>query len=270
MLIFKEIDFKYFNIGKIYNQQNIIINNIADLNKDDIENSVLFIKSDKYNEKNISSSLIFVDKYREEFTKNSNVLIESDNPRREFCRFCKLYFNQLDELNLKNKVDIHKTTVLMENVVILNSVEIKENCIIYPNTVIGADGHNFERDIDNSFLVMPQFGNLIIHENVQIGSNATICRGTIPATSTSIGKNSRINNNCHIGHNCQIGENVYVAALCCFCGSSSVGDNSWIAPGVMVRNGVKIGKNCLVGMGAVVVKDVPDNTKVKGVPARVY
>ena len=76
-------------------------------------------------------------------------------------------------------------------------------------------------------------------------------------------------NLCHIAHNVVIGKNCIIVAHSYLGGSSKIGDYSWLAPGVIVRNGVKIGRNVMVGMGSVVTKNIDDNSVAYGIPARV-
>ena len=109
------------------------------------------------------------------------------------------------------------------------------------------------------------FGGVSIGDEVMIGANTCIARGTID--DTSIGNGSKIDTLCHIAHNVTIGKNVTLIAGSIIYGSVTLGDNSYIATGI-VKNQHKIEKNAFVGMGSVVVKDVPDGATVYGVPAR--
>lgn len=267
-----QINFKKFNYIKLYNFDNRILNGICSCYKESINQKVTFInkKSTNYKRLNICNSLIFTDDdtYIADMLANHNYVVFCENPRREFCRFYFLYSNYFLLDDVEN-IYIDKTAKLMSGVQICNNVTIYEFVTVYPNAVIGVDGHGFERDENtNEFLSMPQIGDVIIESYVQIGANVTVCRGSFD--STIIGKGSKIGNNTNVGHNCIIGENVYVSASCCLCGSSKIGNNSWIAPGAIIRNGIVIGENCHIGLGSVVVKDILDNTKVKGVPAKIY
>ena len=93
-----------------------------------------------------------------------------------------------------------------------------------------------------------------------------ICRGAID--DTTIRKGSKIDNSCFISHNVQLGEDTFVVGETILCGSTTTGDRSYVSGGATVRDGMHIGSGAMVGLGSVVVKDVADNTIVKGNPAR--
>jgi len=114
---------------------------------------------------------------------------------------------------------------------------------------------------------VPHYGGVVIGQNVEIGANTCIDRGTLD--DTIIGNNVKIDNLCHIGHNCIIKDNSSIVALSMLGGSAIIEENSYIAPGVMIKNQLKIGENSLIGIGAVVIKDVEKNKVVAGVPAKV-
>lgn len=155
---------------------------------------------------------------------------------------------------------IGKDVVISNNVVIKNNVSIEgkvrigENTIIHSGVIIGTDGYGYFQNNDGKNLKVPHYGGVIIGNDVEIGANTCIDRGTLD--DTIIGNNVKIDNLCHIAHNCIIGDNSSIIALSMLGGSSILKENSYIAPGVMIKNQVHIGENSLVGMGAVVIKDV--------------
>lgn len=168
---------------------------------------------------------------------------------------------------------IGKNVIIEENVRIGNNVSIECPCHIGTGTVIGSgviigtDGFGYYSDVNNLHYRVPHLGGVQIGRNVDIGANTCIDRGTID--DTIIDDGAKIDNLCHIAHNVHIGKNVYVIALSMLGGSSVVEENGYIAPGVMVKNQKIVHKNAFVGMGTVVLKDVPENKVVIGVPAKI-
>lgn len=139
-------------------------------------------------------------------------------------------------------------------------------CRVNSGTVIGADGFGYERNEHGELEKFPHLGGVLIGDDVEIGSNTSIDRGSLG--NTVIGDRARIDNLVHVAHNVQIGEDAAVIALTMLGGSSKIGTQAWVAPGAVLMNQVKIGANGTVGLGAVVVKDVDDGQTVMGAPAQ--
>lgn len=139
--------------------------------------------------------------------------------------------------------------------------------VIGKNTVIGADGFGYARAEDGTLVKMPHRGNVVIEENVEIGSNTCIDRAVVG--STVIGAGTKIDNLVHIAHGVKIGKNCLIVAGAVIGGSCEIGDNCFIGINASIKNKVKIGNNVTVGMCAVVLKDVPDGVTVIGNPARI-
>ena len=123
----------------------------------------------------------------------------------------------------------------------------------------------FFSDKKNNFRY-PQIGVVIIEDNVEIGCNSTIDRGSL--SNTVIGKNTFLDNQIHIAHNVKIGENCIIAGQVGFAGSSVIGNNVMIGGQAGISGHLKIGNNVQIGGGSGVIKDIPDNTKVMGYPAK--
>ncbi|MBN1381612.1 MAG: hypothetical protein JXA41_08055 [Deltaproteobacteria bacterium] len=161
---------------------------------------------------------------------------------------------------------IGEETVIEDRVYIGPDTVIGRNVYIQAGVVIGCAGQGFERTETGEFEKFPQLGNVIIEDDVEIGANTTIVRGSL--ASTRIGKGSKIGHQVNIGHNTNIGSHVFISAGAVVCGSTRIGDFAWLAPTSCIRNKVTIGNNVTVGLGAVVVKDVGEGLTVIGMPAK--
>lgn len=164
------------------------------------------------------------------------------------------------------KAVIGKCTYIKANVVIEDDVIIGDNCVVQPGAVIGTDGLGCSRRIDGILVKFPHLGGVLIGNNVEIGANCQIARGALSDTIISDG--SKINGLSFIAHNCHIGKNVWITGNTMLAGSVYVEDNVTIFSKVVIRDKVHIGKNAIVGMGAVVLKDVPEGEVWVGNPAR--
>ncbi len=156
-------------------------------------------------------------------------------------------------------------SILYPNVTLLDDVRIGADVTVNSGTVIGADGFGYERNEDFELEKFPHIGGVVIEDDVEIGSNTSIDRGTLG--DTLIRSGARIDNQCHISHNVVIGRHAAVIAQSMVGGSAVVGDQGWLAPAAIVMNQAKIGARATVGLGAVVVKNVPDGMTVMGSPA---
>lgn len=157
-------------------------------------------------------------------------------------------------------------TIIRPHVTIYENVRIGANCSINSGTVIGADGFGYERNAIGELEKFPHIGGVIIGDEVEIGSNTSIDRGSLG--DTKIESRSRIDNLVHISHNVVVGEDAAVIALSMLGGSVSVGKGAWIAPGAVIMNQITVGEHATVGLGAVVVKHVASHQTVMGSPAQ--
>lgn len=161
---------------------------------------------------------------------------------------------------------IGRGSVLYAGARIHDGVEIGEGTVVQANAVVGSQGQAYERDSDGAILELPHLGRVIIGARSRIGANTTIVRGTL--RDTVIGADTSIGNNVNIGHNVVVGARCFVGAGVVLAGSSSVGDDSWVSPGVVVR-GVAVGRSVTLGAGAIVTRPIPDGKTANGFPARV-
>lgn len=157
---------------------------------------------------------------------------------------------------------IGDNTIIGDNVVLKNKVIVGNNCIIKPGAVIGTDGFGYWLDEDNVPHKVDHYGGVVIEDNVHIGANTCIDRGTID--DTLICKDAKIDNLCHIGHNVIVGPKSMVVAESVLCGSSELGEGCYLAPGVIVRNQIKLGNNTFVNMNQVANKNTYEDTAVMG------
>lgn len=151
------------------------------------------------------------------------------------------------------------------NVTIYDRIKIGDNVILHGGTVIGADGFGYIPKGDK-ILKVPQLASVIIENNVEIGANSCVDRGTF--TDTVIGEGTKIDNLVQIAHNVKIGKNVFLVGQTGVAGSSTIGDNTMIAGQSGISDHINVGKNVKIGAKSAVIKDVKDGEVVFGAPAR--
>ena len=173
---------------------------------------------------------------------------------------CKIGHNTIIEKNVSigNNCSIGSNTII-RNSLISNNVKVLDGC------VIGKHGFGFFPNKNNN-LRYPHIGIVIIEENCEIGCGSTIDRGSM--SNTVIGKNTYLDNQIHIAHNVKIGENSIIAGQVGIAGSSIIGSNVRIGGQAGISGHIKIGNNVEIGGGAGVIRNIPDNTKVMGYPAK--
>ena len=168
---------------------------------------------------------------------------------------------------LDGDITIGDGTVIWNNVVIVNRVTIGRDCDIHSGAVIGHDGYAYTEDALHKKTMIKHFGGVSIGDRVLIGENVCISRGTIDDTILESGV--KIDALGHIAHNCWFEEDAAMAVPCSVSGSVHIGRNGYLA-GTIIRNQCVIGENAFIGMGAVVVKDVPSGETVVGNPAKPF
>jgi len=173
-----------------------------------------------------------------------------------------------NQVFIGNNVEIGNGCKLYPGVKILDDTIIGQNCIIHSSTSIGSDGFGFAPNDDGSFKKIPQTGNVVIGDNVEIGSNSTIDRATLG--STIINNGVKLDNQIQIAHNVEIGENTAIAAQSGIAGSTKIGKNCMIGGQVGIIGHIKIGDNVKIQAQAGVTSDLESNSRVTGTPAISY
>jgi len=227
--------------------------------------------------------------YSEKMKLNSKVLIQVKNPYLIIAKIGNAFFVRKEKHIIHPTVIIDQSTeigkdvyigaysvidscvigdnsIIQENVIIRDCVKIGNNVLIKSGAIIGNPGFGFVKDEDGNLFKFPQIGEVIIENNVEIGSNTCIDRGAF--SDTIIGSGSKINNLCHIAHNVRIGNQVIITALVNISGSTIIGNYVWIGPNSTLKGHQIIGDNVIIGAGAVVLGDIPSNEVWVGNPAR--
>lgn len=173
----------------------------------------------------------------------------------------KIYSN----VSIGDNVTIEDNTVIYSGVQIYEDSKIGKNCIIHSNVVIGSDGFGFAPAADGSFEKIPQIGNVIIEDNVEIGSGSTIDRATMG--STIIKKGAKLDNQIQIAHNVQIGENTVIASQSGVAGSTKIGRNCMIGGQVGIAGHLTIGDFVQIQAQSGINGDVKSKSQMYGTPA---
>ena len=286
---------------------NETINDIKDLSSSK-KGDITFFHSKKYCElaKSTKASFCVTDKNLRSFLPATCKAIVSDKILLDIAKITKMFYpnsviddfdnnvEKIENTQFKNKVKFGRNVLIGKNVkigsncsighnsVIDSNVSIGNNCLIGSNVIVrnsfiknnvhildgcivGKKGFGFFPDKKTNFRY-PQIGFVIIDDNVEIGCNSTIDRGSL--SNTVIGKNTFLDNQIHIAHNVKIGQNCIIAGQVGFAGSSIIGNNVMIGGQAGISGHLKVGNNVQIGGGSGVIRDIPDNTKVMGYPAK--
>lgn len=216
-------------------------------------------------------------------------IIWSNNPRLDFCRVLSNFFDTPQPIGLhataviatnaiigercyigpgcviSNDVVIGEDSKLVGRVFVYPGTKIGKRALIHAGVVIGSDGFGFEKRSDGSWQKFPHMGGVVISDDVEIGANTTIDRGTLNDTVIEAGV--KIDNLVHIAHNSRIGADSLIIAGAVVCGSVHLGPRSWVSPQSSIKDGLTIGEEVTIGMGAVVTSDMHDREAVVGWPA---
>jgi UDP-3-O-[3-hydroxymyristoyl] glucosamine N-acyltransferase len=218
-------------------------------------------------------------------TKSSKVGIEQYSVLSENVRYgTHFYLGSFayigTNVTLGDNVKIYPNCFIGDNVVIGNNVtifagakvfsetEIGNNVSVHSGAVLGGDGFGFAPNSDGTYSKIPQIGNLIIEDNVNIGAGTTIDRATMG--STIIRKGVKLDNQIQVGHNVEIGENTVIAAQTGIAGSTKIGKNCMIGGQVGFAGHIIVGNNVHIQGKTGVTKSVKDGEILQGNPAMSY
>jgi UDP-3-O-[3-hydroxymyristoyl] glucosamine N-acyltransferase len=253
--------------------------------------SIIIVNSSFVPEKEINTTLIKVEDSYESFSKLLEFYnrVKNNKTGREHPHFIsdssKIGSNEYigafayignnviigDNVKIYPNSYIGDNTIIGDNCYIFSGVKIYSetkignNCKIHSGAIIGCDGFGFVPDKNGEFKAIPQIGNVIIEDNVDIGSASTIDRATLG--STIIRKGVKLDNQIQIAHNVEIGKNTVIASQTGIAGSAKIGENCMIGGQVGISGHIKIGNNVKILAQAGISKSIKDNKIVNGTPA---
>ncbi|MBK9109638.1 MAG: UDP-3-O-(3-hydroxymyristoyl)glucosamine N-acyltransferase [Saprospiraceae bacterium] len=277
------------------NPANIAFTNVKNIDSGDCD-SLIWLGAAKAKDpesiKTLTSNLIIAHTSLEALLqpRSQQTIILTDAPKETFiCILNKLFVPKV-------LAGVHPTAIINEEAQIGSDVSIGAYCVIgkctigdgcmihshcvihdqsiigkrvliKSHTTIGSDGFGYSKALDGNYIKFPHLGGVILEDDVEIGSNTCIDRGTLG--NTIIGANSKIDNLVHVAHNVKLGKNCLVIANVLIGGSTELGDHCWIAPSATLRDGLKIVSGVTIGMGALVTKDLDVPGIYMGSPAKI-
>ena len=256
--------------------------------------SITIVNKDFTPEQHLDTTLIKVDDAYESFSKlleyynqvkNTKVGIESPVYMSKSIAYGDdLYLGAFSYLgnnvNIGNNVKVYPNVYVGDNVQIGNNVVIfagakiysesviGDNCVIHSGVIIGADGFGFSPNKNGEFQKVPQTGNVILEDNVDVGAGTTIDRATLG--STILRKGVKLDNQIQIAHNVEIGEHTVIAAQTGIAGSAKIGKHCMIGGQVGIVGHITIGDNVKIQAQSGIGRNVKDNEVLQGSPALNY
>ena len=167
-----------------------------------------------------------------------------------------------------DNVVIGDNVILFSGAKIYSDTLIGDNCVIHSCAIIGADGFGFAPNEQGEFIKVPQTGNVVIEDNVDVGAATSIDRATLG--STIIRKGVKLDNHIQIAHNVEIGKNTVIAAQTGIAGSTKIGENCMIGGQVGIVGHITIGNNVKIQAQSGIGRNVKDNETLQGSPALPY
>lgn len=216
--------------------------------------------------------------------------IFSANPRQTFQKVLELFFSRKRVAQISKQAAIHTSVkigtdvfvgdfvVIEEGCSIGNAVSIDHNTVIKAGTIIhnrvtigsnctiGGVGFGYEKNTEGQYELIQHIGNVILKEGVDIGNNTCIDRAVLG--STILHENVKVDNLVHIAHGVTVGKNSLIIANTMIGGSTHIGENVWVAPSTSILNKKNIASDAVIGMGAVVLKDVNEGQTIIGNPGK--
>ncbi|WP_348797159.1 UDP-3-O-(3-hydroxymyristoyl)glucosamine N-acyltransferase [Flavobacterium adhaerens] len=167
-----------------------------------------------------------------------------------------------------DNVSIGNNVIIFAGAKIYSETVIGNNCTIHSGVIIGADGFGYAPNEDGTFNKIPQIGNVIIEDNVDVGANSTIDRATLGSTIIRTGV--KIDNQIQVAHNVEIGKNTVIAAQSGIAGSTKIGENCMIGGQVGIVGHLTIGNSVRIQAQSGVASNIKDNEVIQGTPAFGY
>lgn len=168
-------------------------------------------------------------------------------------------------VTILDECTIGKNTIIWPGAVVRERCHIGSDCIIHPNATIGADGFGFRPCPEKGLVKIPQIGNVVIGNGVEIGANSCVDRGKF--SSTVLGDGCKIDNLVQIGHNSILGKFCIMAGNSGLAGSVTLGNGVIIGGSASIKDHVTIGDGAIVGAGSGVTGDIPAGKTMLGYPA---
>jgi len=170
------------------------------------------------------------------------------------------------QVYIGDNVEVGENTTIYPGVKIYEDCKIGSDCIIHSGCIIGADGFGFAPQTEEEHKKVPQIGNVIVEDNVEIGANTTIDRATLG--STIIRKGAKLDNLVQIAHNVEVGERTFMAALSGISGSTKIGKNCMVGGQVGFNGHIKIADGVKIGAQTGIQATIEEeNTMWQGSPA---
>lgn len=220
--------------------------NQVKMNKTGIESPVFLSESSRYGENIYIGAFAYL---------GENVMIGNN---------VKIYPN----VYIGDNVTLGDHVTIFAGAKIYSETSIGNYCVIHSGAIIGADGFGFAPNQDGEFKKVPQTGNVIIEDHVDVGAGTTIDRATLG--STVIRKGVKLDNQIQIAHNVEIGTNTVIAAQTGIAGSTKIGKNCMIGGQVGIVGHVTIGDNVRIQAQSGISRNVKDNEILQGSPALNY
>ncbi|MAU26969.1 MAG: UDP-3-O-(3-hydroxymyristoyl)glucosamine N-acyltransferase [Muricauda sp.] len=256
--------------------------------------SITIVNKDFVPEQELSTTLIKVDDAYKSFSKlleyynqvkNNKIGIENPSYISESAEYGEGFylgaFSYLgDNVNIGKNVKVYPNVYIGDNVSIGDNVMvfagakiysesiIGNNCVIHSGAIIGADGFGFTPDENGEYSKVPQTGNVILEDNVDVGAGTTIDRATLG--STILRKGVKLDNQIQIAHNVEIGEHTAIAAQTGIAGSTKIGKNCLIGGQVGIVGHITIGDRVKIQAQSGIGRNVKDDEVLQGSPAINY
>ena len=220
--------------------------NLVKLNKTGIEQPSFISESSKYGENVYIGAFSYI---------GENVVLGNQ---------VKVYPN----VYIGDNVVIGDNTVVFSGSKIYSETLVGKHCVINSGAIIGADGFGFSPNENGEYIKVPQTGNVILEDYVDIGAATTIDRATLG--STIIRRGVKLDNQIQIAHNVEIGKNTVIAAQTGIAGSTKIGENCQIGGQVGIVGHISIGNNVKIQAQSGIIRNVKDNEILQGSPALGY